>query len=292
MPLTETDTINFGGRFEHTKLTLFSNSPPLYVDFVRQFGDVTNTFILTAGWARDTRDSVLFPTRGLLQSAFGEVGLPTGSLEYYKANYLIQWFTPLPLSSVLMLRSEFGYGGGLSNKTLPFFKAYYGGGVGSVRGFETASLGPQDSQGNTIGGRRKVVANAEVFFPMPGTKPGDQSVRLSVFADAGQIHDAGFQPHFVRGDAGLEDLRDPDGVRDDEPEQDRPEDVLDVRQGEVEDLPVVARRPVEVQLWYSDQQEGRRQGAAFAVSGWYRILASPSGFDHPRHSRRRRFEGA
>src|SRR6266550_3268978 len=167
VPVTETDTINFGGRFEHTKLTLFSNSPPLYVDFVRQFGDVTNTFILTTGWARDTRDSVLFPTRGLLQSAFGEVGLPTGSLEYYKANYLIQWFTPLPLSSVLMLRSEFGYGGGLSNKTLPFFKAYYGGGVGSVRGFETASLGPQDSQGNTIGGRRKVVANAEVFSTMP-----------------------------------------------------------------------------------------------------------------------------
>jgi outer membrane protein insertion porin family len=100
----------------------------------------------------------------------------------------------LPLNSVLMLRSEFGYGGGLGNKTLPFFKAYYGGGVGSVRGFETASLGPQDSLGNTIGGRRKVVANAEVFFPLPGTKPGDQSVRLSVFADAGEIHDAGFQP--------------------------------------------------------------------------------------------------
>src|SRR5207237_8302662 len=40
-----------------------------------------------------------------------------------------------------------------------------------------------------------------------------------------------------------------------------------------------ARRPVEVQLWYSDQQEGRRQGAAFAVSGWYRILASPSGYE-------------
>ncbi|HEY1438685.1 MAG TPA: outer membrane protein assembly factor BamA [Casimicrobiaceae bacterium] len=194
VPITETDTINFGGRFENTKLTLFSNSPPLYVDFVRQFGSVTNSFILTAGWSRDTRDSVLFPTRGLLQSAFGEAGLPFGDLEYYKTNYLIQWFTPLPLSSVLMLRSELGYGGGLGNKTLPFFKAYYAGGVGSVRGYETASLGPQDAQGNTIGGRRKVVANAEVFFPLPGTKPGDQSVRVSVFADAGQIYDAGFQP--------------------------------------------------------------------------------------------------
>src|SRR5450631_2357678 len=63
VPVTETDVVNFGGRFEHTSLNLFSNSPPLYVDFVRQFGFVTNTYIVTAGWARDTRDSVLFPTR-------------------------------------------------------------------------------------------------------------------------------------------------------------------------------------------------------------------------------------
>ena len=205
VPVTETDVVNVGGRFEHTTLTLFANSPPIYADFVRQFGLVTNTYIFTAGWARDTRDNVQFPTKGLLQSAFGEVGLPLGDLQYYKANYLIQWFTPLPFSSVLMLRSDLGYGGGLSNKTMPFFKAYYGGGVGSVRGYETASLGPQDGQGNTIGGRRKIIGNAELFFPLPGTKAGDQSVRLSVFADAGQIHDSGFQP-------GLESFRFSTGI--------------------------------------------------------------------------------
>jgi outer membrane protein insertion porin family len=194
VPITETDTINIGGRYEHTTLHLFGNSPPVYLDFVRQFGFVTNTYILTTGWSRDTRDSTLFPTKGLLQSAYGELGLPFGSLQYYKTNYLIQWFTPMPLGSVLMLRGDFGYGGGLRDKTLPFFKAYYGGGVGSVRGYETSSLGPQDAQGNSIGGRRKIVSNVELFFPLPGTKPGDQSTRLSVFADAGQIHDAGFQP--------------------------------------------------------------------------------------------------
>jgi outer membrane protein insertion porin family len=194
VPVTETDVVNFGTRFEHTKLSLFADSPPIYSDFVRQFGLVTNTYILTAGWARDTRDNIQFPTKGLLQSAVGEVGVPIGDLQYYKANYLIQWFTPLPYSSVLMLRSDLGYGGGLSGKTLPFFKAYYGGGVGSVRGYETASLGPQDAQGNTIGGRRKIIGNAELFFPLPGTKAGDQSTRLSVFADAGQIYDSGFQP--------------------------------------------------------------------------------------------------
>jgi outer membrane protein insertion porin family len=194
VPVTETDVVNFGTRFEHTTLTLFADSPPLYVQFVQQYGLVTNSVILTAGWARDTRDNVQFPTRGLLQTAVAEVGVPLGDLQYYKTNYLIQWFTPMPFSSVLMLRSDLGYGGGLNDKTLPFFKAYYGGGVGSVRGYETASLGPQDAQGNTTGGRRKIIGNIELFFPLPGTKAGDQSVRLSVFADAGQIYDEGFQP--------------------------------------------------------------------------------------------------
>jgi outer membrane protein insertion porin family len=185
IPLTETDAVNVGVRFEHTQLTLYSNSPLLYREFVREFGSITNSFIFSAGWSRDTRDSILFPTRGMLQSAFAEIGV--GDLLYYKTNYLIQWFTPMPLGSVLMLRSDLGYGGGLGSKPLPFFKAYYAGGVGSVRGYETASLGPQDISGNTIGGRQKIVGNMELFFPVPGTKPGDQSVRMSVFADAGQI---------------------------------------------------------------------------------------------------------
>ena len=194
VPITETDSINVGGRIEHTKVTLFDQSPPSYFQFVKDFGTTTNSYILTAGWSRDSRDSILFPSRGVLQSLYGELALPIGDLTYYKVNYLIQWFTPMPLNTVLMLRGDFGYGGGLENKTLPFFKAYYGGGVGSVRGYETASLGPQDIQGNVIGGREKIITNAELFFPLPGSKSNDQSVRLSVFTDAGMIRDAGLQP--------------------------------------------------------------------------------------------------
>ena len=196
VPITETDAINIGVRYEHTKLSLFDNSPPAYVAFVKEFGSITNSYILSVGWARDTRDSILFPSRGLLQSAFAELGLPLGNLEYYKLNYLLQWFTPLPANLVAMLRGDFGYGGGLNDKPLPFFKAYYAGGVGSVRGYETSSLGPQDAFGNVLGGRRKIVGNAELFFPVPGTKAIEQAVRLSLFADAGQIYDAGRQPEF------------------------------------------------------------------------------------------------
>ena len=183
VPITETDTINFGGRYEHTKLTLFDQSPPAYVEFVRQFGFVTNSWIASAGWSRDSRDNILFPNSGYVQSLAGEIGLPLGDLQYYKVNYLGQLFIPMPSSFVGMLRAELGYGGGMQGKTLPFFKAYYAGGVGSVRGYESSSLGPQDIFGNVIGGRRKIIGNAELFFPLPGAKL-DQSVRLSVFADA------------------------------------------------------------------------------------------------------------
>jgi outer membrane protein insertion porin family len=193
VPISETDTVNLGVRVEHTKLGLFDNSPALYVDFVNQFGSVTNSYILSSGWSRDTRDDILYPTRGRLQSVLVEVGLPVGDLAYYKANYLHQWFLPLYSDFVLMLRGDVGYGDGIGGKPLPFFKAYYAGGVGSVRGYDTSSLGPQDIYGNVIGGKRKIVGNAEVFYPI---LKGDKSVRLSAFGDIGQIYGSGTQPDY------------------------------------------------------------------------------------------------
>jgi outer membrane protein insertion porin family len=55
-----------------------------------------------------------------------------------------------------------------------------------VRGYETASIGPKDSAGNSLGGQSMLVANVEYYFPMPGLEK-DKSVRLSVFTDAGLV---------------------------------------------------------------------------------------------------------
>ncbi len=90
-----------------------------------------------------------------------------------------------------MLRGDVGYGDGYGGKPLPFFKAFFAGGVGSVRGYETASLGPQDIFGNALGGKRKIVGNVELFYPI---LKGDKSVRASVFTDAGQIYANGQEP--------------------------------------------------------------------------------------------------
>lgn len=194
IPVTETDSISVGARFEHTNISFPSNYcvptveqpiPPSYCLFIQEVGSPFNSVILNSGWARDTRDDILYPTKGRLQSLAGEIGLPP-DVPYYKLNYLQQWFTPMPIVSdlVLMLRADLGYANGYQGKPLPFFKAFFAGGVGSVRGYETASIGPKDIYGNATGGREKIVANAELFYPI---LKGNSAVRGSVFFDAGMI---------------------------------------------------------------------------------------------------------
>ncbi|HVF65393.1 MAG TPA: outer membrane protein assembly factor BamA [Casimicrobiaceae bacterium] len=190
VPVTETDMINFGFRVERSDLTLFADSPPVYFEFIDQFGNPNWSLVATAGWARDSRDDILYPTRGRLQSLLVEVGIPPGDLKYYKAQYVHQYFWPIYGNFVMMLRGELGYGDGYGGRPLPFFRALYAGGTGSVRGFETNSLGPRDEFGNVLGGKRKIVGNAELFYPI---LKGDKSVRASAFVDLGQIHANGDQ---------------------------------------------------------------------------------------------------
>jgi outer membrane protein insertion porin family len=188
IPVSEYDTVRAGFTAEETRLTLDPrSSPPRYLDFVNIFGERTSTFRTNLGYSRDTRDSLTYPTRGWLAEALIEVGIPPGDLKYYRASAQQQYlWTPDRLSWLTLLENlEFGYANGYGGKPLPFFKNFYAGGVGSVRGFETASLGPRDVNEDVLGGNRRAIANLELLFPMPGIK--DKSVRLSAFVDAGNV---------------------------------------------------------------------------------------------------------
>jgi outer membrane protein insertion porin family len=184
LPVSERDYVSFGLTYESTSISTTATSPTRYLDYVNTFGADNDTVKLDAGFARDTRDSFLFPTKGILQRAAAEIGTPAGSLQYYKLTLQHQQYFPLWRSFSLMVNGELGYGGGLSGKPLPFFKNFYAGGNGSVRGFESATLGPKDINDDAIGGDTRVVGNAELFFPVPGMKD-DKSMRLSAFVDAG-----------------------------------------------------------------------------------------------------------
>jgi outer membrane protein insertion porin family len=189
VPFTEYDTMFFGLGVEYVRLFLDDNGPQRYLAFENQFGSRYSALVNTAGWVRDTRDSVIWPTRGNLQRANLELSVPPGDLEYWRATYTHQYFYPATRLITLVASGEIDSANGLGGEPLPFFKNYYAGGIGSVRGFRTASLGPRDIDGTFLGGTRKVILSGEALFPVPGATT-DRSMRLGAFVDAGQVYAA------------------------------------------------------------------------------------------------------
>jgi outer membrane protein insertion porin family len=190
VPITEFDRIFLGVNFEHNTISLFDNSPDAYQQFVKDYGESTNTPIFNVGWSKDTRDSLLYPTRG----SFSRLNMTVGtlSLKYYMLSAQHQHFIPLNRDFTLGLNALFDYGDvyGTDNP-FPVIKDVYAGGIGSVRGYEGNSLGPRDQgTGTFLGGSRRVVGNAQLYFPLPGTSR-DRTIRMFVFADAGQVYGVG-----------------------------------------------------------------------------------------------------
>ncbi len=194
VPVTEYDIVNFGLGWERTKLSLDASSPQRYIDYINTFGSKSDTVRGVIGYARDTRDSLYFPTRGYLLEGNAEFGLPGGDVKYFRMQFKAQYLRPVWGPIVLAANYEFGIADGYGGKTLPFFKNFYAGGVDSIRGFQSSTLGPREKTitiggpvfGESVGGNRRVVGNLELLFPMPGVKT-EKSVRLSTFLDMGNV---------------------------------------------------------------------------------------------------------
>lgn len=186
VPFTDIDMVTLGLGYEDTSITVFDDSPLRITSYVNTFGEDNTSVLGNVGWVRDTRDSAIYPTSGATSRAFLETGLPGGTLRFYKVNVQHQRYFPLSRNFTLYVNGDVGYGNGLGGKPLPFFRNYYAGGVNSVRGYYTATIGPKDSNGDPIGGSKKVVGNVELLFPFPGME-NDKSVRLGAFVDAGLI---------------------------------------------------------------------------------------------------------
>lgn len=190
-PISERESISAGLAFDYTKITVYDKSPQRYIDFVNDYGNSNTSLPFTASWTKDTKDSFIMPTEGTYQRAGIEVAIPGGDLKYWKVNYQYQQFFPLSRTFTLMLNGDVGYGDGYGGHDgLPFYKNFFAGGITTVRGYATSSLGPVDKKydDERLGGNRKIVGTAEVFWGIPGY---DKALRLGWFLDAGQVFGPG-----------------------------------------------------------------------------------------------------
>ena len=184
VPFSEYDTVYFGIGFERTEIK-GDNLPLNYRNYRTVFGDKSNSVPLSIGWARDSRDSALVPTAGRLTSLSLDWGFAADT-RYVRAITKYQQYIPLSRRFTLAFNAELGWGKGLSGRPYPIFKNFYGGGLGTVRGFDQNSLGPVDVTGAYIGGNRRLNLNSELYLPVPGTG-NDRTLRLFTYVDVGNV---------------------------------------------------------------------------------------------------------
>lgn len=191
VPFTEDDTVFFGLGVEANKVNSGAQLPEAYNSFVQEFGSPATGVPLTLGWSRDTRDSYLAPTRGRYQRVNGVMSLG-GDMRYATATYQFQQYWPVARQYTLAFNTELNAGWGLNGRSLPVFKYFTGGGLGSVRGFQQGTLGGTSLLvGSTteanVGGTRSAVANMEFIAPVPGSG-NDKTLRWFAFVDAGNVY--------------------------------------------------------------------------------------------------------
>lgn len=155
------------------------------------------TYNLNLGWSYNTLNRPIFPTSGMSHRVGLEIGLPGSDVDYQKLTYDTQAFLPIGKSGfVLRGYGKLGYG-----NDLPFYKNFYAGGYGSVRGYDNSTLGPKyasvnlqetrqnDSSPEEVGGNALVQFGTELALPLPFKGDWTRQVRPVLFAEGGQVFD-------------------------------------------------------------------------------------------------------
>ena len=219
IPLSEFNTVSMGYGFSHIRITPSSINPSQDVtDFINDHDGQTifNSLTLNASFSHDTRNRTVFATAGTQHSIGMNMTIPGSELEYFKLSYITNTYLRVTSATTLLLRSNLAYGDGYGDTTgLPFFERYFAGGIRTVRGYESNSLGPRDANGLPIGGNIRATAGADYIFPIPFLEKPPSSVRFSAFLDIGNVFldgsptfdaaesDTGFQADQLRSSYGL-----------------------------------------------------------------------------------------
>lgn len=230
-PTSEYSRLNFGVGYDNIKLTVGDYVAEDIYRFLKAQGDQFNLYRANASFSTSTLNRGMLPDRGWSQSVGLDVAVPGSDYTFYKLNWEGQKFFPISRRWTLRARGDVGYGDGYGDYgALPFFENYYSGGIGSVRGYRSRSLGARsgalsyaiicqqnpnspncrpDPRPEPMGGNFLVEASLELIFPTPFAADS-RNVRTFFFVDGGQVFETrvenlryDFDPDEFRYSAGI-----------------------------------------------------------------------------------------
>lgn len=143
-PISARQRLSFSVGYQNTEMFEGTTVPAEITDFIEHEGDNFDEYTLGLNWRYSTLNRGMFPTDGTEHKVSVDISVPGSDLTYYKMAYTSNYYFPIADEWSLRLRTDLGYGDGFGDlKRLPFFKNFRSGGVGSVRGYTSNTLGPK-----------------------------------------------------------------------------------------------------------------------------------------------------
>ena len=190
-PIDETKSISFSLGVDQTDITQGTLASQVVQNFIKEYGNSINTYTSSVAWNYSTLNRGVFADRGASQRLSLDFALPMSDVSYLKLSYNGQLYVPINDSLTVRLRTVLGFG-----DSLPFYRNFFAGGYGSVRGYRDNTLGPRspsfvgDPDPEIVGGNILVENSAELIVPTPFAK-NNRQLRTVFFVDSGMVYDRG-----------------------------------------------------------------------------------------------------
>lgn len=169
-----------------------------------------NDFILSIGWKYDDLNRDFFPECGNKILLDGKFSIPVFNNFFYKSQFDMISYHALDKNKkwVFLNHIKFSYGNGLNGVELPFYENFYAGGIGSIRGFRSNSIGPKaiylrrinyssiglkpcNPSEDSIGGNAMIIFSLGLTMPTSFiTSDESKLIRASLFFDSGTVWDS------------------------------------------------------------------------------------------------------
>jgi len=188
IPLTGSTRLNTGIEYAKNDISCGSNFSATGYEPTQCATSNADEVKLSINWSETTLNDYMYPTEGKSNALGIGFATPLGDYRYFNINANHTSYKPLRNNLTLKLTASLGLAKGYSGKELPFFKRYFGGGSGSVRGFGNKTLGPLYPNNSAKGGELSILGSANIIAPAYFFDNND-NMRMSAFIDTGNIYE-------------------------------------------------------------------------------------------------------
>jgi outer membrane protein insertion porin family len=156
---------------------------------IQQQAGTTVSSVVGQELTYDRRDNRFNPTEGYVVRLRNDVAGLGGDLRYLRSRLGAGYWYPVTSAITASLNGEVGYIFGF-NQDVRITDAFFLGGS-TLRGFETAGVGPRDiATDDSLGGNKYFAGSLEVSFPLG--LPEEYGIKGRAFSDFGTLFDSDF----------------------------------------------------------------------------------------------------